>query len=61
MLYQSLTVMIADGELYTKMKRYILTEDQLRRNGFPRPDPADEDRAILHTITDPNYSNPHCK
>ncbi|CAL1540651.1 unnamed protein product, partial [Lymnaea stagnalis] len=38
------------AELYERLRRYILTEQQLRDNGFPRPSPDGSNKVIFYKM-----------
>jgi hypothetical protein len=38
-------------ELYDRLAKYKLTEEQLQENGFPRPDPDNSSQAKVYTTS----------
>ncbi|KAK3090176.1 hypothetical protein FSP39_009745 [Pinctada imbricata] len=52
-LNRSASVNVAEifkgAELYKRLERYILKEEQLKENGFPRTDPDDSSKVKLYT------------
>ncbi|XP_011457174.3 RNA exonuclease 1 homolog isoform X2 [Magallana gigas] len=39
------------SDLYNRLSRYILTEEQLQENGYPRPDPENSSAAKVYTTS----------
>lgn len=39
------------SELYNRLSRYMLTEEQLQENGYPRPDPENSSAAKVYTTS----------
>lgn len=39
------------SELCNRLSRYILTEEQLQENGYPRPDPENSSAAKVYTTS----------
>ena len=48
---------VRGAELYKRLQRYILTEEQLVFNGYPRPDPYKQGRAIVNSTNNPRRKN----
>lgn len=42
---------ISGRELYDRLAKHKLTEEQLRENGFPRPDPDNSSQAKVYTTS----------
>lgn len=41
--------MCAGAALYRRLKEYLMTEEQLKENGYPMPHPEKAGRAVLFT------------
>lgn len=48
-LASSLCLMHAGAALYRRLKEYLMTEEQLKENGYPMPHPEKPGRAVLFT------------
>ncbi|XP_029469818.1 RNA exonuclease 1 homolog isoform X2 [Rhinatrema bivittatum] len=47
--------------LYRKLKEYLLTEEQLKENGYPMPHPEKPGRALLFTSEEKKASDSFCR
>lgn len=48
-LASSLSLIRAGAALYRRLKEYLMTEEQLKENGYPMPHPEKPGRAVLFT------------
>jgi RNA exonuclease 1 len=39
---------LSGADLYKRLQQFVLTEDQLKENNFPRPDPVQGGTAIFY-------------
>ncbi|XP_028672453.1 RNA exonuclease 1 homolog isoform X1 [Erpetoichthys calabaricus] len=49
---------LTGASLYRKLKPYIMTEEQLQENGYPRPNPDKPGKAIVFTATEKKSADP---
>ncbi|XP_073675165.1 RNA exonuclease 1 homolog [Garra rufa] len=47
--------------LYTKLKNYAMTEEQLQEHGYPRPHPEMSGHAVVHNLPEKKNNDPFSK
>ncbi|XP_027708877.1 RNA exonuclease 1 homolog isoform X1 [Vombatus ursinus] len=52
---------LTGAALYRRLKEYILTEDQLKENGYPLPHPEKPGRAVVFTTEEKKTTDSSCR
>ncbi|XP_019368847.1 PREDICTED: RNA exonuclease 1 homolog isoform X2 [Gavialis gangeticus] len=52
---------LTGSALYRRLKEYLLTEDQLKENGYPMPHPEKAGRAIVFTTEEKKTTDSSCR
>ncbi|NXP09978.1 REXO1 exonuclease, partial [Thinocorus orbignyianus] len=47
--------------LYRRLKEYLMTEEQLKENGYPMPHPEKAGRAVLYTVEEKKTTDSSCR
>uniref|UniRef100_A0A8C3J2Z6 RNA exonuclease 1 homolog n=1 Tax=Calidris pygmaea TaxID=425635 RepID=A0A8C3J2Z6_9CHAR len=47
--------------LYRRLKEYLMTEEQLKENGYPMPHPEKPGRAVLYTVEEKKTTDSSCR
>ncbi|XP_015274304.1 PREDICTED: RNA exonuclease 1 homolog, partial [Gekko japonicus] len=52
---------LTGAALYRRLKEYVMTEEQLKENGYPMPCPEKPGRAILFTVEEKKTADSSCR
>ncbi|KAM6041731.1 RNA exonuclease 1 homolog isoform 2-T2 [Chlamydotis macqueenii] len=52
---------LTGAALYRRLKEYLMTEEQLKENGYPMPHPEKPGRAVLFTVEEKKTSDSSCR
>uniref|UniRef100_A0A8C5JB49 Exonuclease domain-containing protein n=1 Tax=Junco hyemalis TaxID=40217 RepID=A0A8C5JB49_JUNHY len=52
---------LTGAALYRRLKEYLMTEEQLKENGYPMPHPEKAGRAVLYTAEEKKVTDSSCR
>ncbi|XP_067413686.1 RNA exonuclease 1 homolog isoform X1 [Emydura macquarii macquarii] len=52
---------LTGAALYRRLKEYLLTEEQLKENGYPMPHPEKPGRAVVFTVEEKKMTDSSCR